>query len=264
MNTIELYQQVAEAYHTQNKFQERDRFLVLALDAAQTAGQNGLAEQIRSKLLELNPNHLIKPYSSSEAALQAPNFVTYLSQLRKNFPPAKAKALLQEMPEGIVARPKRTMLADASFPVADPVEDASTPTWSQVSIPSKQKAAVSTTFPAPRLPEPPVPIQKTPAPMQTLPMKTPNDPLANVPMTSATPPPFQFEQPARPKTAPARQPVIVPAPKRQAPGKLESPTSIWMGNMLFVVLFLTSIALLAYVFVLPFYPEVAKMLRPAS
>lgn len=262
MTSTELYQQVADAYHAQNKYQERDRFLVLALDAAQSGGQSNLAEQIRQKLLELNPNHLIKPYSSSAAALQAPNFITYLSQLRKNFPPVKAQSLLQELGGSLPARPKRTMLADHSFPVADPVDDRRTPTWSQVNVEPRLKANEGPNISTYNLPDPPQPAVLQPLP--TIPLKTPSDPLANVPVTPPPPPTFNFEPPARPKVEVARQPVIVPAPRRQSQSKLESPTNIWVGNLLFILLFLASIALLVYVFVLPFYPEVAKMLKPSS
>ncbi|HMO35454.1 MAG TPA: hypothetical protein PKA06_05370, partial [Gemmatales bacterium] len=135
MQPYDLYQQVAERYHSQGKYQERDRFLVLALDAAHSVGQANLAEQLRMKLLELNPNHLIKPYANCQAALQAQNFVTYLGQLRKNFPPVKAQSLLQEL-GGSSAAPRRkpTMLAQPDFPTADPLEERDAPTWSGISL----------------------------------------------------------------------------------------------------------------------------------
>ncbi len=157
MPPYELYQQVADAYHAQGKYQERDRFLVLALDAAQTVGQSNLAEQIRLKLLELNPNHLIKPYPHCQAALQAQNFVTYLTQLRKNFPPVKAQSLLKELGGVAPTRRKPTMLAEPSFPMADPVEERDAPTWSGMSFAkTAERSNLGVIQPTPPAPPPDV------------------------------------------------------------------------------------------------------------
>jgi len=251
MNPTELYQQIAEAYHAQGKYQERDRFLVLALDAAQNTAQSSLAEQLRQRLLELNPNHLIKPYNNSAAALQAPNFIAYVSQLRKNFPPAKAQSLLKELGGALPAKPKRTMLAESNYPTLATGDDHEQPTWSQVNVATRPKANAG----------PSIGILNMDEEQRTVPT---NDPLANVPVTHQPPVPFKLEQPVRKAQEPLRKPEIIPAPRQNVQQKADSPTGVWMGNLLFIVLFLASIAVLAYVFVLPFYPEVAKMLKPGS
>ncbi|HQR05599.1 MAG TPA: hypothetical protein PLN21_02195 [Gemmatales bacterium] len=249
MNPTELYQQIAETYHSQGKFQERDRFLVLALDAAQSSGHGNTAEQIRQRLLELNPNHLIKPYNNIAAAMQAPNFIAYVSQLRKNFPPAKAQVLLQELGGALPVRPKRTMLADSTFPTAMPADDPKTPTWSQLQIETKPRGNTGPSIGIYNVAEEP---RMTPA----------NDPLANVPVTSTQPTvPFNLEQPVRRAPEPTRQPEIVPAPRQASSRGADSAAGVWVGNLLFIILFLASVATLCYVFVLPFYPEVAKMLK---
>lgn len=249
MNPTELYQQIAEAYHAQSKYQERDRFLVLALDAAQSSGQSNTAEQLRRRLLELNPNHLIKPYSNCAAAMQAPNFIAYVSQLRKNFPAAKAQALLQELGGAVPARPKRTMLADSTFPTAIPADDPKTPTWSQLQIETRAKGNTGPSIGIFNVAEEP---RMMPA----------NDPLANVPVSPTQPTvPFNLEQPIRRAPEPARKPEIVPAPRQSSKREADSAAGVWIGNLLFIILFLASIATLGYIFVLPFYPEVAKMLK---
>lgn len=253
MNPINLYQQVADAYQAQGKYQERDRFLVLALDAANSAGQASLAEQLRQRILELNPNHLIKPYPNSATALQSPNFITYVSQLRKNFPPAKAQTLLQEMGTPAMARPKRTMIDDSSFPTADPVDDRKTPNWSQFQVDVKPKPVAGPSIGVVHA------VAQEPATMSV------NDPLESVPVT---PPPVPFKmEPARRAPEPTRRPEIIPAPPSNSSrhsNEVVSPSGALIGNLLFVVLFLASIATLAYIFVLPFYPEVAKMLKPGG
>lgn len=250
MNPTELYQQIAEAYQAQAKYQERDRFLVLALDAAQNSGQSATAEQIRQRLLELNPNHLIKPYNNCAAAMQAPNFIAYVSQLRKNFPAAKAHALLQELGGAVPSKPKRTMLADSTtFPTAIPAEDPKTPTWSQFQIETKAKGNAGPSIGIFNVTEEP---RMTPA----------NDPLANVPVSSTQPTvPFKLEPPVRRDPEHARMPEIVPAPRQSSSREADSAAGAWVGNLLFIILFLASVATLGYIFVLPFYPEVAKMLK---
>lgn len=261
MPPYELYQQVAEAYHTQGKYQERDRFLVLALDAAQTVGQSNLAEQIRLRLLELNPNHLIKPYPHCQAALQAQNFVTYLSQLRKNFPPGKAQSLLNELGGPAPVRRKPTMIADASFPMADPIEEREAPTWSGLSF-AKPQPPPPPARPSINVIQPPAPPPDVTTPFPVKPM---TDPLANVPMTTQPPVvPFKVQAPHSAPPITPRRPEIIPAPVVQKRDEIVSPSGVWVGNLLFVLLFLSSLALLAYVFVLPFYPEVAKMLKMGS
>ena len=252
MTASELYQQIAEGYQVQGKYQERDRFLVLALDAAHTAGQNSLAERLRTRLLELNPNHLIKPYPSVAAALQAQNFVTYLSQLRKNFPVSKAQSLLQELAVSQPTKPKRTMLAEPAFPMADPAEDRNAPTWSQMNLDirsrQQEQPVVRSLEPIP----PPLP--------HTIPLQPINDPLANVPSPVNNPVPFTFEAPKQ-HVSSMRRPEIVPAPSRINTDVIESPSGQWIGNILFVVMVLASLAVLSYIFVLPYYPEVAKMVK---
>ena len=91
-----------------------------------------------------------------------------------------------------------------------------------------------------------------------------NDPLANVPVTPQPPMPFKLEQPARKVQEPQRKPEIVPAPRQTSGDETESPAGVWVGNLMFLLLFLAGIATLAYIFVLPFYPEVAKMIKPGN
>lgn len=259
MNNIELYQSVADAYHAQGKYQERDRFLVLALDAAHTSAQYNLAEQIRGKLLQLNPNHLMKPYPDCSTAIQSPNFSTYLQQLRKNFPPAATAKLLNELSGQTVTKPKPTMLAAPSFPAAEPIEDQLSPTWSNINIESKAKTIDLSMQRPTELVEPIFQeLSSASKPM--------HDPLAHVPVSPQPPIPFQKERPISkpPTSVQGQKPVIVPVPQSYCRlVREENISGVWIGNLLFVLLFLASIATLAYVFVLPFYPEVEKMLKAA-
>src|SRR5947209_3651772 len=72
----------------------RDRFLVLAADAALAAGQDAEAERLRGRLLQHNPHHLLKPYSSFAEAMASADVQNYVSALRRNHPYDKAENLL--------------------------------------------------------------------------------------------------------------------------------------------------------------------------
>jgi hypothetical protein len=242
MSSAELYQQLADAYHHQGKFPERDRFLVLAMDAAQESGQVPVAEQVRRRLLELNPNHLIKPYATAAEAVQSPNFANYLGQLRKNFPPAKAQALLREVGKTTSRQP--TMLApEAHFPPADPVSNQNRPPkWSTVEIEVRHK-------PSPP-PTPPLPVftySQEPPPVQRQPSVT--DPLAHIP----PPQPRQAPEPFRLASPPMTTPTLnqQPATRLRSAEVIYSPSGATIGNFFFIAVLLASLATLGYVFVRP-------------
>ena len=56
---IQAYRELAENYAEQGQEQLRDRFLVLAADAALSAGRVEEAERLRFRLLQCNPKHLL-------------------------------------------------------------------------------------------------------------------------------------------------------------------------------------------------------------
>lgn len=92
-----VYLELAELYEQQGQSAMRDRFLLLAADAALAEGQPHEAEKLRQRFLENNPHHLIKPYSSFAHALTAPEVSSYLNSLKKNYPPEVAHDLLQTL-----------------------------------------------------------------------------------------------------------------------------------------------------------------------
>jgi hypothetical protein len=238
MSSADLYQQLAAAYHGEGKFPERDRFLVLAMDAAHATGQDDLSEEIRHRLLEHNPNHLIKPYGSSAEALQSPNFANYLGQLRKNFPPAKAQALLNDLGK-TMPRPRGTMLApEARFPDAEPVHEpppARPPVDVEVRHRAPPSAPVFTYTKDPPVARPPLP------PVQ--------DPLAHIPAPQGR----QKIMDTTFRLAPQEPPAPLgggPRPARAAT-EMYSASGAMIGNTLFLLLFALSLAVLGYFFVWP-------------
>jgi hypothetical protein len=92
-----LYEALAEKYHAKGKFPERDRFLILAADAAWNAGQPDAAEKFRQRILEFNPNHLLRPYPTFADALKSADILAYVQQLRRGYPRERALELKKEL-----------------------------------------------------------------------------------------------------------------------------------------------------------------------
>jgi hypothetical protein len=88
------YQALAEGHERQGQGQMRDRFLVLAADAAFASGERDEAERLRLQLLQYNPHHLLKPYQSFAEALKSPDVQNYINALRRSHPPERALGLL--------------------------------------------------------------------------------------------------------------------------------------------------------------------------
>src|SRR5580704_13158503 len=93
--TLQVYERLAEWYDQEGQPKLRDWFLVLAADAAQTAGQADEAERLRGRLLQRNPHHLLKPFASFAEALRSPDVLGYVADLRRTYPPSAADQLLK-------------------------------------------------------------------------------------------------------------------------------------------------------------------------
>jgi hypothetical protein len=89
-----VYQDLAHCFDTQGNALMRNRFLVLAADAALTAGQTEEAELLRDRLLQYSPHHLLKPFASLVEALRSTKVQTYVDDLRRTYPPETAESLL--------------------------------------------------------------------------------------------------------------------------------------------------------------------------
>jgi len=110
-NLLRVYKELADWYERQRQPPMRDRFLVLAADAALLANRPDEAEQLRLRLLKVNPHHMLKPYASIAQALKAPDVLTYIKDLRVNYPANVAEDLLGRLqkedkrPTGSIAAP---------------------------------------------------------------------------------------------------------------------------------------------------------------
>src|ERR1700730_8580258 len=94
---VRIYQELADYYDSHNQAPVRDRMLVLAADAALSAGRTEEAERMRARLLQLNPPHLLKPFASFPEAAKSPDVRSYLAGLRRTYPPETATQLLESL-----------------------------------------------------------------------------------------------------------------------------------------------------------------------
>src|SRR5262249_61880238 len=98
--TLQVYKELADWYERQGQAAMRDRFLILAAEAAFSAGKADEAERLRQRLLQGNPHHMLKPFSSFSQALQSPNIQIYLHHFQVNYPPGTAQNLLPSVRGG--------------------------------------------------------------------------------------------------------------------------------------------------------------------
>jgi hypothetical protein len=96
-NLLRVCKELADWYERQRQPPMRDRFLVLAADAAMLANRPDEAETLRLRLLEVNPHHMLKPYASFAQALKSPDVLTYIKDLRVNYPAKVAEDLLRRL-----------------------------------------------------------------------------------------------------------------------------------------------------------------------
>jgi hypothetical protein len=113
------YLKLSEWFNQKGQPQQRDRFLVLAADAAQAAGRQEDAEKLRMRLLKHNPHHLLRPYSSFAQALSSADVQSYVNDLRNSYPPKKAAEMLASASSG----PNQSAAQPKPLPPTQPVVD---------------------------------------------------------------------------------------------------------------------------------------------
>src|SRR5439155_12067350 len=91
---MRTYADLGELYDRQGQPKQRDWFLVLAADAALSAGESAEADRLLGRLLSVNPHHFLKPFGSFAEAMRSLDVQGYVTNLRRNYPPTKAAELL--------------------------------------------------------------------------------------------------------------------------------------------------------------------------
>ncbi len=220
-----IYRELADWYERRAEPSMRDRFLVLAMDAAYRAGHPEEAEQLRRRLLQVNPHHLLRPYATVAEASQAADVQTYLRDLRMNYPSEVAQVLLRSL------RANTHRLAPEVAPSAHASNGAS-------AEPLKVFYGPETTRPATNGPPATAAPRPAPAPLRSEP-----DPLPVAPALPRKQPNAETWPPVRPRA------------------KAVPPRGGWFGLVLFVVVFLLGVALAGYVVARPFVPALVNAVK---
>jgi len=220
-NLLRIYRELADWYERQHQPQMRDRFLVLAADAALTAGRPDEAERLRLRLLKVNPHHMLKPFGSYAQALKTPDVLTYVKDLRVNYPANVAEDLL------------RTLQADDKPAAAAPPAAAAE---RELFVDEKRSEPdLARTAPPPARPP------ANPHLPQTIPLQGP------IPAAPRAEP----VRPRRPFPAPL-PPAPAPAPER--PAVEPAAAGSWLAALLFLLVLACGAGLAAFTFLRPCLP----------
>ena len=244
-----VYRDLADFHDRHGLCTLRDRFLVLAAAAAQSAGRSDEGEQLRQRLLQGNGSHLLRPFASLAEALGSPDVQAYIEDLRQEYPPHAAEDLLASVRasaplspgplpldrgEGRMPAPQRR--SQRALPPTAPVIDLDNPGETLKVFPNQKEPNVPT---LPAWEEPP---RKTSFPSAR--------PVKLLPATAA----------ARPATVPVKQSFV-----QEPSTRLErSPTpdseegdevgGRWVGIVLAVIVFGAGLYLAGVTLLQPFWP----------
>src|SRR3954451_18973297 len=92
---LRVYEELAGRFARRGEPRHRDHCLVLAADAALAAGRPDEAERLRQRLLQVNPHHLLRPFTAMSEAMQSTDVQDYIADLRHQWPPELVDKLLQ-------------------------------------------------------------------------------------------------------------------------------------------------------------------------
>jgi hypothetical protein len=259
--TLQVYKELADWYERQGQAAMRDRFLILAAEAAFSGGNPEEAERLRQRLLQGNPHHMLKPFSSFAQALQSTNIQIYIHDLQVNYPPQTAEGLLQDLRSGAASSPPPAeagveetlgMVPQKTTPIIEIRDDATLPLGTTIEPlkvyplrdePEPPAKPVHGNRPAPRKepapPAPPKPAVKPTHLNRPAPRKPAPAPVFNPPPRS---------QPALPRPA---APVADPA---LAPPETTAPAGAWLPLLLFGMIVTAGIVLAFYTLARPFLP----------
>jgi hypothetical protein len=247
--TLQVYKELAEWYERQGQAAMRDRFLILAAEAAFSAGKPEEAERLRQRLLQGNPHHMLKPFSSFAQALQSTNIQIYIHDLQANYPPETAEGLLQDLRSGAPPTQPASGLGESTrgaVPQTAPlIEIRDEPTLPLGAEPLK-------VYPLQKEPEPTRPPGPPVKPAHSN-RPSPGKPAAAPDRPSALNTPSPRSQPALPRSPhPTVAPVPAPLPPPSEPA---APSGAWLPLLLFGMTVTAGVALAFYTLAHPFLPR---------
>jgi hypothetical protein len=225
---LRVYEELAARFVKQNEPRFRDHCLVLAADAALSAGRPADAERVRQRLLQYNPHHLVRPFATMAEAMQAPDVQEYVADLRRQWPPEFVQKLY---------------LGSADEPSAfeSPVSAPGVPDPASIPPPVPMNTAAEAPAPAP--------VQA-----KAVDLDPPRRPVPAAPKPAAAAGKNVF-RPSRVAEAPAPLARTTPAaraatPRAATPQSL-NPVTAWLATMLYWLGIAIGLALFVAAFVWP-------------
>jgi hypothetical protein len=247
MELTQLYLELSDYYDQRGEAQSRDRFLVLAADAAMNAGDREEAEQLRQRLLSLNPHHLLKPFKSFEEALKSRDVMDYINALRRRHPAEQVAELVET-----TVRQKANR---AGAPDSAPHLHIPPPQPPRSEPPSGRRPAESYHL-RPTEEPPPTTIRPRPIPPPLTNPNPPASPARSRPVASAQnapkslPPLPLSPEPARPEVAspfrPLRNQTSQPTIPVYQGIRMATTPGAWLCSILFVGLLIGGIGITVY------------------
>lgn len=238
---VRVFRELASSFAQQGQDQLRDRFLVLAADAAREFNRADEAEVLRQRLLEHNPHHLLKPFASFEEAMQSEDVRSYVEGLRKKYPFDDSEQLLAEMHSG-----------EPKFGPSEPKHHDDIPDFG--ATPPREEAAVFRFQEETESPIPPPLPQATAELRETIPFREES------PLDQPSIQPSPFAQPEREP----RPLVPAPLPEPEEAADDELTAGSWLVTTLLVLVILAGVGLAFYTLARPFLPELLALVVPGS
>jgi hypothetical protein len=218
-NLVVVYKELADTHERQGQPQLRDRFLVLAADAALSAGRPAEADLLMARLLRANPHHMLKPFRSFGEAMASPDIRNYVAELRRTHPPKQAEAEFDAQR----GRPRQTRALPPTAPVVD-LDAGSDGQREPLKLHRAQDEAAAP-------PPPPRPARP------------------------AAPPPKAAPRPSVPVPRPAPVPEPPPPPPVADTDAEEVSRGSWLSVGLAVIVLAAGLALAGWTLLKPFLPK---------
>jgi hypothetical protein len=264
--TQRIYCELAEWYEAHSQAQMRDRFLLLAADAALSEGAPEEAERLRQRLLQHSPHHMLKPYASFAEALRSPDVQGYINDLRRTYPLESAEQLLMSLRSGEEPGQQSAALpAPPVIPAPAPDDRSPARPAEPLKVYRVRDEEASAAAPRPAAPPPPRKVPPAPPPRPAARPALVVSPLptsAKAPATRApavaTEVPVQKPVPAPPRREPAAlRPIALPRPiphVKPAQEEENAEGNGWVAVTLFGLVLVVGVALGVYMIARPFLP----------
>jgi hypothetical protein len=97
ISILALYLHLASASERRRRPHVRDRLLVIAASIAARCELPRIAAYCRSKILEHNPQHLIRRWATVEEAMSDSDFLHLLRSVQRRYPLERAERLLDTL-----------------------------------------------------------------------------------------------------------------------------------------------------------------------